>query len=313
MPLLIAAMRTRAELYIAHYPAALPAAAAAARRYGALYAYDAEDFHLGDWPDDPAYAMERRLVRGIEARYLPGCAYVTAAAPGIADAYCEAFDIDRPRVILNVFPLSQSPPAPTPRGTAEQGPSVYWFSQTIGPGRGLECAVRAVGLARTRPHLHLRGTPAADYGEYLKKIAVDAGAASLIHILPPDDPEKMECLAAAYDIGLVAETGHSKSRQLCLTNKLFSYLLAGVPPLMSDTAAHRKFAEETFMTDFIYPIDDVDALAGLLDQVLGDPNRLATARADAWRLGQNRYNWERESGGLVEAVNRAISAPGRIL
>lgn len=107
-PLLLAAMRTRAELYIAHYPAALPAAAAAARRHGALYAYDAEDFHLGDWPDDPAYALEKQLVRSIEARYLPGCAYVTAASPGIADAYCKAFDIDRPRVILNVFPLSHA-------------------------------------------------------------------------------------------------------------------------------------------------------------------------------------------------------------
>jgi len=59
-PLRWAALATSADLYLAHYPAALPAVAAAARKYGARYAYDAEDFHLGDWPDTPSYDIERR-------------------------------------------------------------------------------------------------------------------------------------------------------------------------------------------------------------------------------------------------------------
>ena len=46
-PLRRAALATPADLYVAHYPAALPAVAAAARKHGARYAYDAEDFHLG--------------------------------------------------------------------------------------------------------------------------------------------------------------------------------------------------------------------------------------------------------------------------
>ena len=174
-PLLAATANIPADLYIAHYPAALPAAAAAAHGHGALYAYDAEDFHLGDWPDDPVYDRERRLVRLIEGRYLPGCAYVTASAPCIADAYVEAYRIRRPQVVLNVFPLSQAPPGPTARGAAEPGPSVYWFSQTIGPNRGLECAVRAIGVARTRPHLYLRGSSAPGFVEHLSALRPRSG------------------------------------------------------------------------------------------------------------------------------------------
>ena len=311
-PLRRAALATPADLYIAHYPAALPAVAAAARKYGARYAYDAEDFHLGDWPDDPAYDIERRLVREIEGRYLPGCAYVTAASPGIAEAYAEAYGIERPRVVLNAFPLGQACPRPTPSGTARPGPSLYWFSQTIGPDRGLECAVRAAGLARTRPHLYLRGTPAAGYAERLLHLAETAGAGGRVHLLPPDEPDRMEQLAAAYDAGLVAETGHTASRRLCLTNKLFSFLLAGIPPLMSDTPAHCRFAAEAGMTDLIYPRDDPAALAELLDRLLGDATRLAASRALAWRLGQERYNWERERGQLVEVVERATLRSGVI-
>jgi hypothetical protein len=85
-PLRIAALATRADLYMAHYPDALPAVAAAARKYGAQYTYDAEDFHPGDWPDEPRYEIERHLVRAVEARFLPGCAFTTAASPDIAEA-----------------------------------------------------------------------------------------------------------------------------------------------------------------------------------------------------------------------------------
>lgn len=301
-PLRRAALAIPADLYIAHYPAALPAVGAATKKHGASYAYDAEDFHPGDWPDDPGYDIERQLVRAIEARYLPNCDYVTAASPGIADAYAEAYGIERPRVVLNAFPLGQAAPAPTPRGTARPAPSLYWFSQTIGPNRGIECAVRAIGRAATRPHLYLRGTPAAGFATRLLDLARGIGAAGRVHFLLPDEPDRMVQLAAVYDAGLCSETGHTSSRRLCLTNKLFSFLLAGIPPLLSDTPAQCRFAAAAGLTDLLYPRDDPAALAQILDHLLGDAERLAAARARAWRLAQERYNWERERRALISCL-----------
>jgi FkbM family methyltransferase len=304
-PLRRAALATLADLYIAHYPDALPAAAAAARKYGARFAYDAEDFHLGDRPDDPDYDLERRLVHAIEARYLPGCAYVTAASPGIADAYARAYGIERPRVLLNTFPLAHAAPAATLRGTVRPGPSIYWFSQTIGPDRGIECAVRAIGLARSKPHLYLRGTPAPAYAGRLTNLAHEAGAAERVHLLPADEPDKMELLAAAYDAGLCSEPAGTQNNAIALSNKLFTYLLAGILPLLSDTPAQSRFAAEAGLTDLVYERENPVALATLLDLHLGEPSRLAAGRVRSWRLGQDRYNWEREQGGLVAAVQHA--------
>src|SRR4029077_6769642 len=90
--------RQPADLYIAHYPAALPAAAKAAHLHRALYAFDAEDFHLGGGPEGPAHQRKRRMVRAIEASYVPSCAYVTAASPGIASAYVQTYGTVRPAV-----------------------------------------------------------------------------------------------------------------------------------------------------------------------------------------------------------------------
>jgi hypothetical protein len=305
LPLRRAALATSADLYVAHYPDALPAVAAAARNHDARYAYDAEDFHLGDWPDRLTYETERRLVGDIEARYLPGCAYVTAASPGIADAYAKAYGIKRPHVVLNTFPLGRAAPAPTQRGTAQPAPSLYWFSQTIGPSRGLECAVHAIARARTGPHLYLRGTPAAGFAGRLLDLARTAGVAGRVHFLAPDEPDKMELLARDYDAGLCSEPAYTRNNALALSNKLFTYILAGIPPLLSDTPGQCRFASESGLTDLIYERENPAALAALLDHLLGDASRLAAARAQVWRLGQERYNWEREQSGLIEALHFA--------
>src|SRR5690349_10709759 len=44
-----AALRYQADLYTAHYIAALPAAYSAAKRYRSFWGFDAEDYHLGEF------------------------------------------------------------------------------------------------------------------------------------------------------------------------------------------------------------------------------------------------------------------------
>ena len=297
-----------ADLYIAHYPAALPAAAIAARRHGALYAFDAEDFHLGDWPDEPAHQSKRRLGprdrRASSARLRLCHRRVSRHRRRL----CRGLWDRPPDGVLNVFPRAQAPPGPTPTGTVEPGPSVYWFSQTIGPDRGLECAVQAIGRARARPHLYLRGSPASGFLDRLQTIAAAAGAAGRLHILSPAAPSEMERLAAPCDVGFVGETGQTASRRIALTNKLFTYLLAGLPVVMSDIPAHRAFAPEAGDAARLYTTDDADSLAAALDSLLGDPALLAAARAAAFRLGQTRFNWDVERAKLLDKIVRCSAS-----
>lgn len=301
--LIRAARRVRADLYIAHYPAALPAAALAARRHGTAYAFDAEDFHLGDFPESGAYDHQRRLLRTIESRWLPGCAFVTAASPGIAKSYAAAFGLPAPSVVRNMFPLVQAPPGPTACGSVQPGPTLYWFSQTIGPDRGLECAVRALAQAHCRPHLHLRGFISSSYRDQLLTLARQLGVEQRLHLHSPAPPEQMERLASAYDVGLVAETGCTPNRRIALTNKLFTYALAGIPLLLSDIPAHRAVMSEAGDAAQLFNQADPASLAAALDGWLAAPPAvLAGARAAAYLLGQETWNWEREQTKLLERV-----------
>jgi glycosyltransferase involved in cell wall biosynthesis len=303
--LIDAAKRQPASLYIGHL-VGLPAAALAAAHHGAKYAYDAEDFHPGDLADTPKNAAANRMVRQIEAQYLPGCLHMTAAAPGIADAYAAQYAIPRPTVILNTFPKSNAPRSSTPAGSARPGPSIYWFSQTTGHDRGLQSAIRAIALSSCRPYLYLRGDCSPRFAEDLRNLARDLGVEERLHLLPLAPPHEMEKLAAAYDIGLCGDMGHTPNRRIALTNKQFTYLLAGIPALMSSIPAHNEFASEAEGAVELFEVDDPSSLSRAIDRVLVDPRRLANMRAAAWTLGQTRFNWAVDAMRLVELVQRSV-------
>lgn len=296
-----------ADLYIAHCLAALPAAAIAAQKHNAKFGFDAEDFHIGELIDNSKNQTEIRIRDRLERTLLPSCAHLTAASPKIAEAYHKRYGV-KMQSILNVFPLSEAPQSYIRQKGDRIGnePSLYWFSQTIGAGRGLEAIVRAMGKMQTSVRLHLRGIVAADYQERLQQLAREVGVGERLHFLPSASPTQMIELAACHDIGLSLELTQPFNRAICLTNKLFTYILAGLPVLMSRTPAQEEFAKQLGEAAALIDIDNLDAIALTLDHWLSQPQKLSSARAQAWKLGQEIYNWDVEKKHFLTVVEKSL-------
>ena len=296
-----AASEVPADLYIAHYVAGLTAAADVARRRGAMLGFDAEDYHAGE-----GTPFDMSMVRTIEGALLPACRHVTAAAPLIAKAYAAQCRVE-PTTVLNVFPLAMAPAQPRPAAVQDTF-KAYWFSQTIGLDRGLQSFIQAMARTRARVTLDVRGGNRWGHGERLVALARELGIGDRVTLLPMAPPEEMVRLAASYDIGLSLETDVSENRRLCLTNKIFTYLLAGVPVLLSDTPAQRALAPALGAAQRLVSLADPAAMAATLDGLAGSPAIRAEASASAWRLGRERYNWEVEKVALLGSVARAFAS-----
>jgi hypothetical protein len=117
-------------------------------------------------------------------------------------------------------------------------------------------------------------------------------------------------LAAVYDLGLSGEPGHTPNNRIALGNKLFTYLLAGLPIVASKIPAHLSFAADAGSAVRLYAVDDVDELTTALDELLGYRHALASARAAAFTLGQARYNWDVEKSTLLTRVATSLSNCG---
>lgn len=296
-----AAMAEPADLYIAHCLAALPAAATSARYHGTRFGFDAEDFHIGELTDTPENQAEIRVRDRIERTLLPKCHHLTAASPGIASAYAQRYGV-KMEPILNVFSQSQTSPCTVLQST----PSLYWFSQTVGPGRGLEAIVEAMGKMRIPVRLHLRGAIANGYRDHLLQLAEAMNVRDRVYFLPSASPLEMVKLAAEHDIGLSLELNTPYNRDICLTNKIFTYLLAGLSVLMSKTQAQTELSRQLGSAAVLIDIRDSTTIAQTLDRWLADRHQLLAARQWAWNLGNTQYNWELEQHRFLSIVESAL-------
>ncbi|HUL73832.1 MAG TPA: hypothetical protein VLT86_12060 [Vicinamibacterales bacterium] len=301
-----ASRRVPADLYIAHNLGALPAAWRAARHHRARLGFDAEDYHAGQVPRTDRM---RRVIERVEYRYLPACDYVTASSPGIANAYAPLCRHGAPRCVLNVFPKAGRPRAA--QAAPASGPlALYWFSQLIGPERGLEDVIRAMGqLPPSSVVLHLRGDRWPDYEATLRQLAAQCGlAGTQLIVHPPAAPADMVSLAAACDIGLALEPGATENSDLALGNKVFTYLLGGLAIVTTRTSAHRWFLAQVPGAAAGYDAGDVAALQALLRRWIDHRDELTAAKRAAWSYGDRRFNWDTEQHTFLDLVRGTLAA-----
>jgi hypothetical protein len=305
-----AALAEPADFFYGGSAGALAAVAEAGRRAAVPYALDLEDFHGAEQDDSPAARCSHALAGRIERAVLGGAAFLTAASPAIAGAYADTYGV-RPIPIHNTFSLPARAPDLAP--TLGDGLRLYWFSQTVGPCRGLEDAVEAMGRGGIPGELHLRGEVAAEYFEKLIRLAASAAPALKIVHHTPAPPDSMVDLCAGYDVGLSLEQGHVRSRSLCLTNKAFVYMLAGLAVAFTSTRGQQLLAEDLAEGAVTCAPGDVVGLAAALTRWAEDKALLGRAKTAAWAAAQRRWHWEHaaDRGALLEAVRGVVRACGR--
>ncbi len=307
-----AAAAEPADLYIAHCLAALPAAAHAARIHQAKLGFDAEDFHVGELADTPENQTEIAIRDYLERTLLPQCDHLTSASPGISAAYAKRYGV-KMTPLLNVFcqdDADERMPTLHRRDCISDTstvPSLYWFSQTIGPGRGLEAIIRAIGKMKNPVHLSLRGLISDEYRNQLYELAQAEGVKHQLFLLPSAPPNEMVRLAAAHDIGLSLELKTPLNRDICLTNKVFTYLSAGLPVILSCTTAQIELAKNLGDAAILVNLDRPGEIAIALDNFFSESDKLIHSRAVARELGRSQYHWNIERKKFLESVEVTLN------
>jgi glycosyltransferase involved in cell wall biosynthesis len=100
-----------------------------------------------------------------------------------------------------------------------------------------------------------------------------------------------------------------RNRQLCLTNKAFTYILAGLAVAISDTPGQHDLAIDLGDGAALVPTGDPRALAAAFARWSADPAALDRAKRTAWRAAVRRWHWEHsdERGRLLACVRQALN------
>jgi hypothetical protein len=296
-----------ADLFIAHSEAGLVVADAlwsAGRRVGV----DMEDWFSEDLLPEIRRDRPTAQLGRLERSLLLNAPHSTCSSQAMSDALASEFGCNPPVVIYNAFPWSDRKGLDGLKKDRRDidAPSIHWYSQTLGPGRGLEDLFAALPLISVPVQIHLRGRRVARFGEWFaERVSPEIRPRIHMHELVPHD--ELLSRIAEHDIGFAGETPFCRSRDLCVTNKILHYLLAGLAVVASDTAGQREVAAEAAGAVSLYPSGDATLLAYAIDSLLASVGTLRAAKMASLRAAKERLCWERVEPRLVESVKRAIS------
>lgn len=301
--LVAAILRDPGDLVYGGTLGALAAAVEAAAAAGVPCGVDFEDLHDGEHEPQGDGPLRDALAARLMRQALDQAVVVTAGSAAIAEA-CAAKYGRRPLPINNVFSLPAQPPA----FRRDDGPlRLYWFSQTIGPGRGLEDVIDAVGKAALAAELHLRGAVGPEYAEHLRRRAWLIARRLTIVFHTPAAPDQMVECCQGFDAGISAEQGHIPNRQVNLSNKALVYPLAGLALVLTETRGHAPLSADLHDRLVHYRPGDIDTLAAGLVR-LSDPAWRRDAQQASWEAARTRWHWDHpcERQALVDAVEQAL-------
>ncbi len=228
--------------------------------------------------------LESKLIRRADA--------VVTVNEAIAERLQTIYRIPRPAVVMNLA-RSDIPGKPIDlrRTCGIDAKYVIVFQGVLRKGQGLFDCLKIIAALPETALLIIGDGPIK--GE-LEFASAKLGIADRVRFIGMIPPQELSSWTAAADAGFLLLEPISENHRLALPQKLFQYICAGVPPIVSDIPGPRKIVE-----------------SGKLGLVLESDNPIQPERVRAFLEGErenarkaclaarSKYVWENEGPKLI--------------
>ncbi len=296
-------VRSRPAVIHAHDVNVLPTAWLAARLSRVPLVYDAHEIST----DREGYQAFRGLVGWIEKKLMPRAAGTITTTDARAKFFSRAYRIPRPVVLQNRPRLVETQGSNRIReelGLAESWPIVL-YQGGLQPGRGLPRLVEAAASVQHAYFVFLGGgRQAAELHELVEKL--DLG--ERVRFIPTVALSELLSYTASADIGVQPIENTCLNHFTTDSNKLFEYVIAGLPVVASRLPEISKVVRENDLGVLVAP-GDTQALAGAIQSLVEDPEQRGYYREQATKAARS-LNWEAQEQELTELYARILPESG---
>ena len=218
----------RVSMVNCHSVLCLPLCVALKRLHRATLIYDTHELET----EAQGSELRRRVTRQIERHLLHHADRILVVNESIADWYRRTYgrrDVDA----IRNLPARMAPPE---RGDLlrrrfglETGDLLFICNGVLSAARGVQAILSAFASADRHHHVVFMG-----WGPLEETIRSHAAEHPNIHFHPAVPPEEVLDVTAGADVGLALIENTCLSYYYCLPNKLFEYIVAGLPVVASD-------------------------------------------------------------------------------
>lgn len=286
-------------------------AAARARLHGrqVRWIYDAHEYV----PGLPQYtARQLAAFVDLEREYISRADRIITVSDPIADELVRSFGLPRrPTVVMNVpfvTPVDEgSPSVRRAAGVSEDAPLLV-YSGGVSRNRGLHTIVEALPLLPDT-HLALVVKGGSKYVDLLRRMADALGCSNRLHVVPFVDPDHVVAYLSSATAAVSALT-HYGNHEVALPNKLFDYLHAQLPVLVSDVKAMACFTRRHGVGE-VFRAEDPVSFAEAATKVLSDPDRYIKALEEQPDL-LSEHSWQSQERALLDLYRDLLGGNSRI-
>ncbi len=301
----LAVLRTPADVYHAHDERALPACYIAARVRRKPLIFDAHELPLVQAP----LTRWRRLC-ALSCRVLSGmmkrCAGVITVSPPLVQELQQRYGGPTAVLVRNV-PVYQTPAASDRlRRQLGLGPQtqIALYQGAISLDRDLDRLVQAAKFLN--PNIVIVMIGRGPVREQLEALIAAEGVGDRVKLFPWVPYEELLALTASADLGLALFSGASSlSVKLCLPNKFFEYLMAGLPVLASPLEAVVDLIQTYDVGCVAASLEPVE-IARAINALLADSAALARMRRNALAAAQQDLRWDVEQQHLLRLYQNVL-------
>jgi glycosyltransferase involved in cell wall biosynthesis len=297
-------MRTPADIYHALDLPALLACYVAAKLHGKPLIFESYElpFSTLAWSD---MSLSRRLLQVILIplinHVVPRCAGAIGVSPPIVEEMQKRYHPSRVSLVRNILPYRDVAKGDRFRQLLGLGPQVRiaLYQGYLQPDRGLEKLILAAPFLDRDIVIVMMGKDMAETQAKLEMLIVGGGVADRVIIIPPVHYNDLLNWTASADIGLIIyPPDYSPNVRMMLPNKLFEFLMAGLPVLSSQIDPVVEVIKTYDVGQVVTSLEPTD-IGKAINAMLADGEALARMHRNALQVAQQELNWEKEQQRLI--------------
>lgn len=275
-----------------HSLAVLPLGVLLKYRHGSRLIYDTHELETETCN---LHGVGRIIMKAMERTLIPHADAVIAVNDSIARWYADAYRLEKVHVAKNV-------PCRSPNVTPHALPVkrmlgipkdhiLYIYQGAISRERGMDLLMKAFRRLDLTHHLLFMG-----FGEYEQAVRDEAILRPNIHFLPGVAPGLVAPYTSGADVGIHLIENTCLNHFLCLPNKIWEYLDASLPVVVSDFPEMRAVVER-YGCGWTTSLVENDVVT-LLERIsLKD----ISAKKACAAASRKQFGWEQEEPGMLRA------------
>ena len=286
------------DAYHAHDLPMLKVALRLARRWKAKLVYDAHELYPEIITLTP---RQRRQLTRLERRFIRHAHAVITVNRFIAEEMARRYAVPAPQVILNCAPLPVEEEVRHSRLFHERlnlAPDrvIVLYQGWLAPHRGLEALVCSARSVTPSVAIVLLG-----FGEYwsdLERLIATEGVSNRVFLVPAVPQDELLRWTAAADVGIIPYQAVDTNTLYCSPNKLFEYIVAGVPVIANDLPFLRGVISD-HQIGITHPLSTPASYSEAINYLAVAKEKRITYQANT-RMAAKLLNWDVEGRKLLE-------------